>query len=61
MIDPLFKLKSVATEQKQDLTDLLASGGVKDFTDYSRAVGAIQALDMMLAEIADLERRMMEE
>lgn len=61
MIDPLYKLRKVAEEQKSDLTDLLASGGVTDFNSYSRAVGAIQALDLMLVEIAELERRMAEE
>lgn len=61
MIDPLYKLRKVAEEQRQDLTDLLASGGVNDFTAYSRAVGAIQALELILSEITDLERRMAEE
>lgn len=61
MIDPLYKLKTVATEQREDLMDLLASGGIPDFNAYARAVGAIQALELVLAEIADLERRMHEE
>lgn len=61
MIDPLYKLKRVATEQREDLAAHLVAGGVSDFTAYSKAVGAIQALDLMLAEIAELEQQMAEE
>ena len=61
MIDPLYKLKKVATEQREDIAELLVSGGVADFNAYSKAVGAVQALDLILTEIADLEQRMIEE
>ena len=61
MIDPLYKLKKVAEEQKDALKDMLASGAAKDFNDYSRGVGAIMSFDLILTEIDDLERRMAEE
>jgi len=61
MIDPLYKLKKVATEQREDIAELLVSWGVADFNAYSKATGAIQALDLILAEIAELEQRMLEE
>lgn len=61
MINPMYKLKKIAEEQKKDLTDMLASGAAKDFNDYCRAVGAIMSFDLILTEIDDLERRMAEE
>lgn len=61
MIDPLYKLKSLCTEQRNDLSEHLARGGVADYPAYCKAVGAVQTLDLILAEIELLERRMAEE
>jgi hypothetical protein len=61
MIDPLYKLKTICTEQRNDLSEHLARGGVADYPAYCKAVGAVQTLDLVLAEIAELERRMAEE
>jgi hypothetical protein len=61
MIDPLYKIKQVCSLQRKDLADHVAAGGVEDFNAYCKAVGAIQALDLILSEIADLERRAAEE
>ena len=61
MIDPMYKLRSLCAEQKADLTDHLAGGGAKDFSEYCKTVGAIQALSMVLGEIEALEKKAVEE
>jgi hypothetical protein len=61
MIDPIYKLKKVCTEQRKDLSGHLAGGGVNDYNAYCKAVGAIQTLDMVLSEIEELEKNAVEE
>jgi hypothetical protein len=61
MIDPIYKLKKVCAEQRQDLSDHLAGGGAVDYSEYCKAVGAIQCLDLVLREIEELEKKSVEE
>lgn len=60
-MDPIEKLKRVCSEQREDMTQFLASGGVNDYPAYCKVVGALQALDLVLAEIADIEKKLIEE
>jgi len=61
MIDPIYKIKTTCMDHRSGFADHITSGGAGDFSAYCKAVGAIQALDLVLTEIAELERRMREE
>lgn len=61
MIDPLAKIKSVITAQREDLAAHLTGGGAQDYAQYSKMVGAMQALDLVMLEVETLEERMLEE
>ena len=55
------RLRHVFALQRQGLVDYLAEGGPVDYAAYAKTVGAIGALDMVLAEIADIEKKQLEE
>lgn len=55
------RLRHVFTLQRNDLADHLAAGGAVDHVAYSKIVGAIGVLDMVLAELADIEKKQLEE
>ena len=55
------RLRHILTLQRNDLADYLATGGAVDYVAYAKTVGAIGALDMVLAEIADIEKKQLEE
>jgi hypothetical protein len=55
------RLRHVFTLQRNDLADHLAAGGAVDHAAYSKIVGAIGVLDMVLAELADIEKKQLEE
>lgn len=61
MIDPLHRLKKLCAEQAADLKNHLVGGGAVDYSAYSKAVGAVQALEMVLSEIEEIERLLSEE
>lgn len=61
MIDPIYKIKKVCSEQRQDLADHIAGGGANDYAEYCKVVGAIQTLDLVLREIEELEKKAVEE
>jgi|TARA_Y100001951_G_C11250365_1_gene245992 hypothetical protein len=45
-------------KRKQELSDMLASGGAKDYPQYQRIVGEITGLEFAEQEILDLHKRM---
>ena len=49
--------KNIRT-QIDDVTDMLASGGAKDFSQYKEATGVIRGLNSCLREIDDLSRNL---
>lgn len=53
-------LRQDVTMQRADLAAFVTSGGPKDYAGYCKAVGAIQALDMVLMEIDKIEKRQIE-
>jgi hypothetical protein len=60
-MDPLEKLKRLCREQKDDMAAFMLSGGAQDYPAYCKAVGAAQALELVLNEIADIEKALIEE
>lgn len=61
MMDPLDKLKRLCTEQRDDMAAFLVSGGASDYAAYCKAVGAAQALSLVLNAIEDIEKTLIEE
>jgi len=45
-------------KRKQELSDMLTSGGAKDYPQYQRIVGEITGLEFAEQEILDLHKRM---
>jgi hypothetical protein len=60
-MDGLEKLRRTCREQREGLAELLTGGGVSDYAAYSKAVGAVQALDLVLNEIAEIEKKYIEQ
>lgn len=60
-MDPLEQLRRTCREQRDGLAELMLGGGVADYAAYSKAVGAVQALDLVLNEIAEIEKKYIEE
>lgn len=52
-MEPIEKIRRLCTEQRDDLAQYLAVGGAPDYSAYCKAVGAVQALDTVLAAIDD--------
>ena len=55
------RLRHILTKQRRDLAEHISAGGAVDYIAYSKAVGAIQTLDMVLVEIADIEKKQLED
>lgn len=53
MMDLIDKVRRLCAEQRDDLAQYLAVGGAPDYNAYCKAVGAVQALDTVLATIED--------
>jgi len=60
-MDELDRLRHLIAKQRQDLAEHISAGGAVDYVAYSKAVGAIQTLDMVLVEIADIEKKRLED
>lgn len=60
-MDPLEKIKRSIAAQRDDLADFILSGSPADYAAYSKAVGALQAMDMVLREVNDIEQKQLEE
>lgn len=60
-MDEFDRLRHILTKQRQDLAEHISAGGAADYVAYSKAVGAIQTLDMVLAEITDIEKKQLED
>lgn len=56
MIDPIHRLKKLCTEQMEDLKGHITMGGAPDYASYTKAVGAVHALGMVLDEIQEIEK-----
>lgn len=54
VVDFASKLYKFLSEKEQDLTDLLATGSVKDWSDYQRLVGELRGIAHCRAELKTL-------
>jgi len=60
MDDTIKHMRGVCTAQRGDLANHLAAGGAQTYEEYCKAVGAIQALDMVLIELEDVAKKSVE-
>lgn len=44
-------------EQKEGIRDYLACGGARSYEDYCRATGQYQAIEMVVDNVKELEKR----
>ena len=61
MIDPLRELKNKIGTYKEDLATHLLSGGARSHEEYCRAVGRAAALELILSDIASIEKKYIED
>jgi len=60
-MNPLDAVKARIAQYKEQLSEHLMSGGAKDHVDYVRAVAKANAFDLVLNDIADIEKRYIED
>lgn len=61
MVDPLREIKKKIEEYREQMRDHLMSGGVRTYEDYRHAIGKIEALEYILGDIADIEKKYLDE
>lgn len=57
----LTRLQKFMNDQMNDGADHLASGGAKDFNEYSRMVGRIEGIAMVEREMKELFSKLQED
>lgn len=60
-MDPLETLRKRIDDHKEQISQYLLSGGAKSHEDYCLAVGRAAALDYLLTDIDEIEKRYLEE
>ena len=55
------RIRHRCREEKEAISAHLVGGGVPDYAAYSKAVGAVQALEMVLSEIDEIEQKYIEQ
>lgn len=60
-MEPLETLKVRIKENRDNLSATVAGGGAKDMIDYARLTSRIRTFEDILMEIADIEKRYLEE
>lgn len=61
MIDPLEELRKKIEGYKVQLSDHLLAGGANSHENYMLSVGKAAAFEYVLTDIADIEKRYIEE
>tara|TARA_R100001086_G_C11751369_1_gene235461 strand:- start:437 stop:634 length:198 start_codon:yes stop_codon:yes gene_type:complete len=55
-------LNKIIRNRRQDLSDIILTGGVEDYTNYQNLVGQLKSLDHIEQEVKDiLQKRKMNE
>jgi len=54
-------IKKKISEYKEELKDHLAMGGVSDYSEYMRLVGRHETLNLLGADLVEIEKRLIEE
>lgn len=60
-MEPLETLKVRIKETRDNLSATVAGGGAKDMNDYARMTSRIRTFEDVLTEIADIEKRYLDE
>lgn len=59
-MDPIEVLKKKIDEYKSSIALFLTSGGCKSMEDYARLTGKLEALEAILSDISEIEKRYIE-
>ena len=59
-MEPTEALKKRIEEYKSSIALFLTGGGCKSMEDYARLTGKIEALDAILSDISEIEKRYIE-
>jgi len=60
-MDMIAHLRPRFEEYKTQIGQFLMTGGAKNHEDYCRAVGKVEALEYLLSDLSDIEKRYMDE
>ena len=57
-IDLVNEIRKIISEKRMDISDVILTGGVEDYTNYSNLVGQLKSLDYVEQEVRDfLQKR----
>ena len=60
VLDLIEELNKIIKTKRQDIADILLTGGVEDYTNYQNLVGQVKSLDYIEQEVKDfLQKRKM--
>jgi len=59
-MDPIEALKRRIEEYKFSLSEYIVSGGCKTMEEYSRATGKFDALELVLTDMSEIQKRYIE-
>jgi hypothetical protein len=57
-VDPFHLIRRAIKERQEAMTDYVASGAPKNYEEYRQAVGALQELERLTAELQEIEQRL---
>lgn len=60
-MDPLREIKRKIEEYKRQLGEHLMAGGARSFEDYRQTIGKAEALEYVLSDIEDIEKKYLDE
>ena len=62
VVEFIEELNKIIRTKRQDIADILLTGGVEDYTNYKNLVGQLKSLDHIEQEVKDfLQKRKMHE
>ena len=60
-MDPIREIKKRIEEYRGNVSGHMMSGGVKSYEDYRFALGKVAAFNVILNDIADIEKKYLDE
>ncbi len=61
MVDPLGELTKKIEDYKESISQHLITGGARSYEDYCRTIGKAEALEYILSDISDIEKKYLDE
>jgi len=61
MVDPLREIKKRIDGYKETISSHLMAGGARSHEDYCRTVGKVEALEYVLSDISEIEKKYLDE